>query len=163
MSTNTTTNTLAVVDDDTMKPMKLISFSEKERKILYHRIEGYPCVRRFLEKRARNGINTAVVYHTALTYLELFLERKHNGLTIDDMIARLKKKENEETFNPYLIIGDFVEFLLKDLHKGTSSIKNCMKASKGLMRSEMISLDDRLVSECASVPRGYMMKPMTTL
>ena len=96
-----------------------------------------------------------MVYHTALTYLELFLERKHNGLTINDMITKLKRKENEETFNPYLLIGDFVELLLKDLHKGTSSIKNCMKAAKGLMRSEMISLDDRLVSECASVPKVY--------
>jgi integrase len=132
------------------------TFTKSEHDILYHRIENYPCVQRFLEKRSRNRTNTPLIYHTGLTLIELFLERKHNGnLTIDDMVSRLKRKENEDEFNPYLLVRDFVEFLINDLHKGISTIKTCMKALKGLLRSEMISLDDKLVLECASVPKSY--------
>jgi integrase len=145
---------VTVLSNDTTKTQKNAVFREKERKLLYHRIEDYPCVKRFLDKRSRNGTNTPIIYHTSLTYIELFLDRKH-GLTINDMISKLKRRQNEEEFNPYLVIRDFVEFLINDLHKGTSTIKNCMKAIKGLLRSEMISLDDRLVLECASVPKEY--------
>lgn len=146
-------------------------FSEQDRFEIYHRIENYPSVRRFLEKKARNNKTTPRIYHTGLCYFEKFLNSMNgNGnnsksKSIQDLIIRLQqqqsKKNNGNNGNGtnnhevYTIISGFVQFMLNDLKKSTATINSSLKAVKGLLRSEMITLDTRLILESASVPRAY--------
>jgi integrase len=134
-------------------------FSEKERFEIYHKIECYACVRRFLEKKARNNKSTPMSYHTGLTYFEKFLNTKSS--TIQDLINKNKNKnktkkrnDSSDDYDIYDIISDFVQFMMK-LKKSSATINISLKAFKGLLRSEMITLDSRLVHEAASVPRSY--------
>ena len=53
------------------------------------------------------------------------------------------------------MIEDFVNFLLTDLHKTPNTADDVIKANRSFFRSERISLDPRLVSECASIPKSH--------
>lgn len=142
-------------------------FSEQDRFEIYHRIENYPTVRRFLEKKARNNKTTPRIYHTGLCYFEKFLNSSNNtkSKSIQDLIVRLQQQQqskknngNGQTNNHnevYTTISSFVQFMLNDLKKSTATINSSLKAVKGLLHSEMITLDTRLVLESASVPRAY--------
>jgi integrase len=125
-------------------------FTEAERYEIYHRIEGYLTVKRFLEKRSRGSQRTAIVYHTALTYLEKYLQHQYQ-FSIDTALEKLRKGK----LDVYNLIEDCIRFLLVDLGKTPNTAKEVLKAVRSFLRSERVSLDPRLVTECASIPKPH--------
>jgi len=125
-------------------------FPEEERYQIYHVIESYPSVNRFLEKRSRGSQRTAAVYHTALTYLEKYLQYRYQ-FSINTVLEKLRKGK----LDVYNFIEDFISFIIQQLGKSPNTAKDVLKAVRSFFRSERISLDPRLVTECASIPKSY--------
>lgn len=125
-------------------------FSEEERFKIYHKIEGYRSVKKFIEKKTRNSDATAKAYKTGLCYFEFFLNNNRRQ-TIETLVTRLQRKPKEA----YNVIGEFVHFMIHDLKKSTTTINSSLKSIKGLLRSEMITLDSKILQESASVPKSY--------
>jgi hypothetical protein len=65
-------------------------FPEEERYQIYHVIESYPSVKRFIDKRSRGSERTVAVYHTSLTYLEKYLQYRYQ-FSIDTALEKLRK------------------------------------------------------------------------
>jgi integrase len=55
----------------------------------------------------------------------------------------------------YNLIEDFITFIIQQLGKSPNTAKDVLKAVRSFFRSERISLDPRLVTECASIPKSY--------
>ncbi|HET7391025.1 MAG TPA: tyrosine-type recombinase/integrase, partial [Nitrososphaeraceae archaeon] len=125
-------------------------FPEEQRYEIYHRIKTYPSIQRFAMKRGRNSSKTVLLYHTGLTYFEKYLQQRYQ-LDIEAVVTKLRKSE----LDVYTIIEDFVTFLIQDLEKSSNTANETLKAVKSFLRSERISLDNKLVSECASIARSY--------
>src|SRR6187200_455028 len=87
-------------------------FPEEERYQIYHVIESYPSVNRFLEKRSRGSQRTAAVYHTALTYLEKYLQYRYQ-FSINTVLEKLRKGK----LDVYNLIEDFISFIIQQLGK----------------------------------------------
>ena len=104
-------------------------FTEEERYQIYHTIESYPSVNRFLEKRSRGSQRTAAVYHTALTYLEKYLQFRYQ-FSIDTALEKLRK----DKVDVYNLIEDFIAFIIQQLGKSPNTAKDVLKAVRSFFR-----------------------------
>ena len=126
--------------------------SEEQRFKLYHTIVEYPSVSRFINKLSRNSKSTAKTYRTFLVYFELFLNRRYGDkTTIETVIPKIKNHK----IDVYLLIEDFVSFLLNELKKSASTTKMGVNVVKSLLRSSIITIDANIVKNTAGVPRAY--------
>lgn len=126
--------------------------SEEQRFKLYHAIVEYPSVSRFIGKLRRNSKSTAKTYRTFLVYFELFLNRRYGDkTTIETVIPKIKNGK----LDVYLLIEDFVSFILNELGKSANNAKMGVSVVKSLLRSSMISIDANIVKNTAGVPRAY--------
>src|SRR6476646_9212682 len=131
--------------------------SEEQRFKLYHAIVEYPSVSRFINKLSRNSKSTAKTYRTFLVYFELFLNKRYGNkygdktTTIETVIPKIKNHK----IDVYLLIEDFVSFLLNELKKSASTTKMGVNVVKSLLRSSIITIDANIVKNTAGVPRAY--------
>ena len=126
--------------------------SEEQRFKLYHAIVEYPSVSRFIGKLRRNSKSTAKTYRTFLVYFELFLNRRYGDkTTIETVIPKIKNGK----LDVYLLIEDFVSFILNELGKSANNAKMGVSVVKSLLRSSMISIDANIVKNTAGVPRAF--------
>jgi integrase len=127
--------------------------SEEQRFELYHEIMEYPTVSRFITKLRRNSKNTARVYRAFLVYFELFLKKKYGDkTTIENVIPKIKSGKEMDV---YLLIEDFVSFMLNELGKSKNGARMSVNVVKSLLRSSLITIDSNIVKNTAGVPRTY--------
>ena len=70
---------------------------------------------------------------------------------MDTLLEKLRKGK----VDVYNLIEDFVTFIIQQLCKSPNTGKDVLRAVRHFFRSERISLDPRLVIECASIPKSY--------
>lgn len=121
---------------------------ENERYEIYHRIDKYQSVSKFLAKKGRSSMKTVIVYKTSLVYFEKYLQSSKQ-MNIDEAVLKLRTNE----LDIYQMVEDFVNFIIEDLGKSLNTAKVSLKPVTSLLRSERILIDTKMIAESASIPR----------
>src|SRR5436309_11274512 len=90
---------------------------------------------------------------TGLVYFEKFIS--HTSTTTNETIETLIPKIKANQLDIYTLIEDFVNFIINDLQKSSSTARESVKAISSFFRSERLPLDPKILSDCAGIPKTH--------